>query len=252
MPEFKDHFSSHATDYAKYRPHYPAVLFEYLASLANAHETAWDCATGNGQAALGLAPYFQQVVATDPSAQQIDNAIRHEKVSYRVAPAEDSGIPSHSIDLITVAQALHWFHFDRFYAEVRRVLKPQGVLAAWCYNFLRCEPEVDRILLRYYTEIIGSFWPPERKLLEDNYRDVSFPLEEMSAPPFEMTTRWDARDLLGYLGTWSATRRFISERGKDPIELIEREILEVWREPEVKRTIRWPLHLRVGTINPVA
>jgi SAM-dependent methyltransferase len=245
---FKDHFSTQATVYAKYRPHYPAALFEYLASLVLEHELAWDCATGNGQAALGLTPYFERIIATDASVNQIANAIRHEKITYAVAPAERAEIASHSVDLIVVAQALHWFDFEKFYVEVRRVLKPEGILAASCYNFLRINPEIDFIHHRYYRDIVGLYWPPERKWVEDNYQSIPFPFDEIETPVFYMEAFWDLLDLLGYLGTWSATQRFIEAKGIDPFKLIRADLENAWGDPEMKRRIQWPLAVRVGKL----
>src|SRR5437867_9645499 len=164
---FKDHFSRQAADYAKFRPGYPQELFQYVGSVAPSRQLAWDCGTGNGQAAVGLASVFDRVIATDASEKQITNAEPHQRVDYRVAPAENSGIKSETIDLIMVAQALHWFDLDRFYAEARRVLKPNGVLAASAYNLLHIEPAIDEVINRYYYDVVGPFWPPERKLVEN-------------------------------------------------------------------------------------
>jgi SAM-dependent methyltransferase len=245
---FKDHFSTLATNYAKYRPHYPAALFEYLASLVSEHKLAWDCATGNGQAALGLAPYFEHVIATDASARQIANAIRHEKITYSAAPAERSEIASHSIDLIMVAQALHWLDFDKFYAEVRRVLKPHGILAVSCYNLLQINPEIDRIHHRYYYDIVGPYWPPERKWIEDDFQSIPFPFEEITMPSFSMEALWDLDDLQGYLGTWSATQRFMEAKGLNPLEQIRADLEKAWGEPAMKRRVEWPLVVRAGKL----
>ena len=164
---FKDHFSKLAADYAKFRPRYPRELFEYLGNVAPSRALAWDCGTGNGQAAVGLASVFDRVIATDASETQITNAQPHERVEYRTAPAESSGIASETVDLIMVAQALHWFDLDRFYDEVRRVLKKNSVLAASAYNLLHVEPAIDEVINRYYYEVVGSFWLPERKLVEN-------------------------------------------------------------------------------------
>lgn len=245
MP-FKDHFSGLADAYAKYRPHYPAALFQYLTSLTQTPHTAWDCATGNGQAALGLAPYFQHIIATDASAQQIAQAAPHERVHYHVAPAEHTDIPAQTLDLITVAQALHWFHFEEFFPEVKRVLKPGGVIAAWCYNLLRCEPGIDQPLDEFYFNTIGPFWPPERKLLEDNYRTIPFPFTEISAPDFFMTAEWSLDDFIGYLYTWSATQRYLAQKKTDPLPDLQQRLRPVWGEPQQKKIMQWPLYLRVG------
>src|ERR1700712_181091 len=169
---FKDHFSGHAAVYASFRPTYPAALFDFVLSLTPGRALAWDCATGNGQAALGLADAFEHVIATDASAAQLEHALAHPKIEYRQAPAEDSGLAAGSVDLITVATALHWFDFDRFYAEARRVLAPGGALAAWAYNLPRVTPEVSALIDHLAREVVGTYWPPERKWVDDDYHDV--------------------------------------------------------------------------------
>lgn len=248
---FKDHFSTQAVDYARYRPSYPDALFAYLASLPRAHDTALDCGTGSGQAALGLAAFFTHVIATDPSEKQIANAAPHARVSYRVASAEDSGLPAASVDLVTAAQAVHWFDFDRFYREVRRVLKPGGAVAVWCYGLFATAPAVDRIVHDYYARIVGPFWPPERRIIEDAYRSIPFPFVEVVPPDFHMQARWDLADLFGYLGTWSATQAYLRQHGVDPRALIETELAQAWGDAAVPRPVRWPVHLRVGRCAPV-
>jgi len=243
---FKDHFSKHALDYAKYRPHYPQEMFAYLAGLCPTRETAWDCATGNGQAALSLTPFFAHLLATDASAQQIAQATAHPKIEYRVAPAEHTDIPAHAVALVTVAQALHWFHFEPFYAEVRRVLAPGGIVAVWCYNLLRCAPAIDKILDEYYRDVVGTFWPPERKFLEDRYQAIPFPFQEIDAPEFFMSATWNLDDLIGYVRTWSATQRFIAQKNSDPLIALRSRLLPPWGAPEQDRRLTWPLYLRVG------
>jgi SAM-dependent methyltransferase len=247
---FKDHFSRQAADYAKFRPRYPRELFEYLGSVAPSRQLAWDCGTGNGQAAVGLATVFDRVIATDASEKQISNAQPHEHVEYRVAPAESSGIRSDTVDLIMVAQALHWFDLDRFCAEARRVLKLNGVLAASAYNLLRIEPAIDEIVNRYYHEVVGPFWPPERKLVE-NFADLPFPFNEIEPPKIEMTTHWNLDHLIGCLGTWSSTQRFMAATGADRLEQIIDELRRAWGNPQQVRSVIWPLTLRIGVINEV-
>jgi SAM-dependent methyltransferase len=242
---FKDHFSKQAADYAKFRPRYPHELFEYLGSVAPSRTLAWDCATGNGQAAVELAKVFDRVIATDASEKQISEAQPHERVEYRVAPAEKSGIDSETIDLIMVAQALHWFDLDRFYAEARRVLKPNGVLAASAYNFLHIEPAIDEVVNRYYFEVVGPFWPPERKLVE-RFASLPFPFHEIDPPKFKMTAYWNLEHLVGYLRSWSSTQRFISAKGSDPLKHIADELPGAWGDPQRTRKVIWPLILRVG------
>lgn len=245
---FKDYFSTHSANYAKHRPRYPEALFERLASLCCERETAWDCATGNGQAAEGLSLFFDRVIATDASKSQIENAVKRANIIYKVATAEGSGIDSHTIDLVTVAQALHWFDLDVFYGEVKRVLKPSGVLAVWMYNLLEVSPEIDAIVNRYYSDMVGAYWPPERSLIEDHYRTIAFPFAEIETPQFAMEMRWSLAELLGYLRTWSATKRFAEANGFDPIESLAGELRIVWGTPEDEKLVRWPLDVRVGTV----
>ena len=242
---FKDHFSKQAAGYAKFRPRYPQKLFDYLRSIAPSRQLAWDCGTGNGQAAVGLASVFDRVIATDASEKQIASAQSHKIVEYRVAPAENSGIESETLDLIMVAQALHWFDLDRFYAEAQRVLKLDGVLAASAYNLLQIEPAIDEIVNRYYYEVVGPFWPPERKLVEQ-FSDLPFPFQEIDPPEFEMTAQWNLDHLLGYLQTWSSTQRFIAANKRDPLETIADDLRAAWGDPGQMRKVVWPLILRVG------
>lgn len=243
--EFKDHFSKHAADYAKFRPRYPRELFEYLGSIAPSRHLAWDCGTGNGQAAVGLASVFDRVIATDASEKQIANAQPQERVEYGVAKAENSGLESATVDLVTVTQALHWFELDRFYAEAKRVLTLNGVLAASAYLFAQIEPAMDAVLIRYYHDVVGPFWAPERKLVE-NFAEIPFPFREIKPPKFEMTAQWDLNHLLGYLRTWSSTQRFIAAKGSDPVKEISDELASAWGTQEHTRNVRWPLTLRVG------
>jgi SAM-dependent methyltransferase len=244
--KFKDYFSSDSADYAQYRPRYPTALFEYLASIAPNRTLAWDCATGNGQAARGLAGFFQQIIATDGSEKQIANAERHDRIHYRVATAEQSGLESGSADLITVAQALHWFRVQEFFDEAKRVLKPSGVLAVWSYNLPGISPPIDRLVAHFYRATVGPYWDPDRKLVETGYRTVPFPFHELAVPKFQMEANWSLPHLLGYLRTWSATKKFVIAQGFDPVVGLAAELAAVWGEPESNRTVSWPLSLRVG------
>ena len=228
--EFKDHFSGHAADYASHRPTYPGELFEFLAGLVPRRSLAWDSATGSGQAAVALAGWFDRVIGTDASAQQIASAACVPgNLELRVAKAEDSGLPDRSVDLVTVAQALHWFDFAAFYAEVRRVLAPGGALAVWCYELTRVSPEVDVIIDRFYRGKINAFWPPERGHIESGYREIPFPFQQVvDVPEFSMAVEWTADDLLNYLQTWSAVRRYIAVLGDDPVGDLEPELQAAW------------------------
>ena len=243
--KFKDHFSAQAADYAKFRPRYPREMFEYLGTVAPSRKLAWDCGTGNGQAAVGLASLFDRVIATDASEKQIAKADPHERVEYRVAPAENSGIESETIDLIMVAQALHWFDLPRFYEEARRALKSNGVLAASAYNLLHIEPAIDAVVNRYYYEVVGPFWPPERELVE-NFADLPFPFHKIDPPKFEMMTQWNLECLVGYLRSWSSTQRFITAKDSDPLDEIADELRAAWGNAKQTRRVIWPLTLRVG------
>jgi len=244
---FPDHFSARAAAYAAYRPDYPAALFAYLAGLVARHHLAWDCATGSGQAALGLAPHFTRVVATDASAAQLAHARPHPRVEYHVALADASGLAAGSADLVTVAQALHWLDLDAFYAEARRVLAPGGALAVWTYGdcVLR-EPALDRVVGRYNEETVGPYWMPERQLVREGYRTLPFPFREVDAPAFTLERAWTVAELAGYLRSWSATSRYVAARGHDPVNEVEAELQALWGGAERRHLVRWPLTLRVG------
>ncbi len=244
---FKDHFSRLAKQYARYRPTYPAALFDYLASISPRRQLAWDCACGAGQASAALAEHFDCVVATDASAQQIAAATPHAQVTYRVAKAEDSGLPSGTVDLVTVAQALHWLDLPAFYAEVHRVLRPAGVLAVWTYGVLLVEGEgVNSLIQHFYETTVGPYWPPERQLVEDGYRSLAFPFAELTPPYFAMQSLWTRQQLLGYLQTWSATARYVDEVGVDPVEALGRQLDPLWKDTDPARGISWPMALRFG------
>lgn len=238
---FPDHFSARSTHYARYRPHYPAELFEFLASLTAKHSLAWDCATGSGQAAIALSAHFKRVVATDASEAQIDAAITHPGVTYQVAAAEDSQLDTGSIELITVGQALHWFDIERFFAEAERVLVSRGVLAAWCYERCQVSDACDAVVDRLYTEIVGEFWPPERRLIETGYAGIAMPGDAIESRDFHMSASWTVADMLGYLRTWSACARYRQEHGDDPVSRIETALRAAWGEG--RRAVKWPLTL---------
>lgn len=246
-PAFADHFSPLAERYAALRPTYPPELFAWLATLPARRERAWDAGTGSGQAAVALAELFAEVIATDAAEAQLAQATPHPGVTYRRATAEDSGIADGSVDLVTVAQAAHWFDLDRFYAEVRRVLAPGGAVALWCYLGVTLEPAIDRVVARYYREVVGPYWPPERAAVEDGYRSLPFPFAEITAPTFHVRQRWDLARFAGYLGTWSASRHWSDAHGgADPLAEIAADLAAAWGDPAVEREVEWPLGLRVG------
>jgi SAM-dependent methyltransferase len=246
---YADHFSSLAPGYAECRPGYPSELFAYLAGLVRRHELAWDCAAGTGQATLPLASIFRRVVATDLSATMIQNALPHPRVEYHVAPGEASGLDHRTVDLVTVAQALHWLDLDPFYAEVERVLVPGGVLAVWTYGILRLDhADLDLSLERFYRETVGPYWPGGRRHVESGYQTLPFPFPELEPPSFVMQVEWTLPQLLGYVRTWSAAHRFREVVGHDPVEPLGRELACLWGPSGAARLIRWPLSLRVGRL----
>ena len=244
---FTDHFAAQASAYRTYRPDYPDALFAHLAGLVRRRDVAWDCGTGSGQAARGLAAYFARVVATDASAAQLAHAEPHERVEYRVARAEASGLDAHSVDVVTVAQALHWFDVDAFYAEARRVLRPGGVLAAWTYDDVELgDDRLDAIVRRFNHETLDAHWPLARALVRDRYRSLPFPFAELPAPAVMMERRWTLAELAGYLRTWSATARYVQAHGRDPVDAVEAELAPLWGPPGARRLARWPLTVRLG------
>ena len=248
QPIDKDHFSGHAACYEAARPSYPEALFHYLASICPRHELAWDCATGNGQAAVPLARYFRSVVATDASQRQIDQARPCASVHYQVAMSDAAPLESATADLITVAQALHWFDLPKFYREVSRVARPGGILAVWCYEMHSISPEIDRVVNHLYSNIVGPDWPPERRLVEDGYRTIDFPFDEVVAPLFEMKHSWELNQALAYFASWSATQRHRARTGVDPLALIGPDLERAWGDPALAREVTWPLNVRIGKV----
>jgi len=245
--EFKDYFSAQSDGYAKYRPTYPVALFQFLASATSADTLAWDCATGNGQVAVALTDYFSNVVASDASPRQIDAAIQHTGIEYCVATAEQSGLASTSVDLITVGQAIHWFDEALFMAEARRVLRPEGVLAIWCYELCQVSDECDAVVDKLYGDILGNYWSPERMMVEQGYSGVAMPGVPVPAPEFAMSLEWRAADMLGYLRTWSACKRYETQKGSDPVEEISAELAAAWGDGV--RPVIWPLAIKVSRPN---
>lgn len=244
----KDLFSTQASSYAKYRPNYPPELFEYLASLCPERQAAWDCATGNGQAALALAPYFEKIFATDLSAKQIESATPDPKIEYSVASAERTPFPDSSFDLITVAQAYHWFDFAAFAKEARRVAKPAGLLAVWGYSLAICEdPKIDALVEGFYRDKVGPYWDQERSYVEQRYATIPFPYQELPSRSFMMSLAWSRSDLLGYLGTWSSVQHFKKALDRDPIAELAPALEAVWPDADDKR-FDFPLFLRVGRV----
>ena len=238
---FADHFSSGASDYARFRPTYPSALFAWLASAVPRTHRAWDCATGNGQAAFGLAEHFDEVVATDASAAQLASATRHPRVNYSCATAERSALHDRSIDLVAVAQALHWLDLDAFYREAARVVVPGGVIAVWSYGPIEVDGEIDVVVGDLYRRTLGKYWPTERAHVDNGYRDLAFPFDSIECPVHSMSARWTLADLLGYIGTWSAARRYIEANGGDALHRFAAELSMRWGNASDRREVRWPL-----------
>lgn len=247
---FRDHFSRQANLYSIYRPSYPPELFDYLAALPPARRRAWDCATGSGQAAVALSAYFDEIIATDASPQQIAHAAQAENVRYEVTPASMSGIDEQTVDLVTVAQALHWFDVDAFYGEAKRVLRSDGAIAVWGYGDpVMDDPRIDQVVRDFNRGTIERYWTGNRNLLLHGYRTLPFPFREIKPPEFRLEKRWTLDELIGYFRTWSATNRFIADRGHDPVPDVRSDLTEFWGPAETKRLVLWPLFLRVGYRN---
>lgn len=243
---FKDHFSIRSGLYRRFRPDYPPKLFCFLSAKAPSRELAWDCATGTGQAAIPLARFFDKVIATDASLEQIHSAQRDQKIDYRVAAAEDSRLSSGAADLVVVAQALHWFDIASFYREAKRVLKDDGIIAVWSYSLLKVTPDVDMVIEDFYENVVGNYWPAERKLVERGYESIVFPFRTLPAPEFSMSAQWSFEHLFGYLSTWSAVKRFKDANGIDPLRQIVGDLRLAWGDTSRLRRMSWPLALRVG------
>lgn len=239
----RNEFSRQARSYAQFRPRYPKELYDFLLSLVPGKSKGWDCATGNGQVASTLSAYFEKIIATDISSEQLKNAFPAPNVEYRIEPAEKVSFGNEEFDLVTVGQAIHWFDFEKFYAEVTRVLKPGGVIAAFGYARSHISPEIDRIVLHLYNGILQGYWDERRQYVEDQYRTIPFPFTEIAAPPFSVQYDWTADDFLGFLETWSAVQNFIEEKRQNPLRMIEEDLRKEWNA--ISR-VTFPVFARVG------
>lgn len=244
----KDLFSDRSSDYAKFRPVYPPSLYELLKEQSREKTTAWDCGTGNGQVAEALASFFSSVCATDISRSQIDQAPQLPNIAYSVQPAEKTDFPDRHFDLITVAQAIHWFDFEAFYEEVRRTSKPGALLAIIGYGGFSVDEIVDSRLADFRKNIIAPYWDKERKYVDEEYRTIPFPFEEIPAPHLAMEYEWTMEHLLGYLNTWSAVKHFIKEQGFNPVLPLAALLQPIWTAGKTK-TVRFPIFLRLGRLN---
>ena len=247
---FQDLFSQHAACYAEARPGYPEELFSYLAGLVPRHELAWDAGTGNGQAAIGLAAHFKRVIATDGSRDQIAHAQPHEQIEFHVALAEEAELPAGGVDLITVAQALHWFNLDAFYANVRRAAAPHGVIAVWCYTLPRVNDAVDAVCDWFYKDVTGPYWPGDRAWVDSRYQSIAFPFRELTGVPvFECRQDWSFAQYVGYVRSWSAVQRYMKANGRDPMPLVADKMAAAWGDANTRLATKFPIHLRVAYVH---
>lgn len=245
--EKKDYFSAQAKQYAEFRPVYPEGLYEFLLSHVKGRSRAWDCGTGSGQVAQRLAHTFEEVYATDISPKQISYAHHAKNIVYQVSSAEKTAFRDHLFDLITVAQAIHWFDLNRFYSEVNRTAKRGALLAVWGYSSPAIDPDIDPLFQRFYSEEVGPYWDPARLLVEEHYKDLLFPFEQIHCPEFSIQEGWTLDRFVGYLSSWSATRKYILVRGVDPLPDFRRQLSLHWPADEVKR-VAFPVFMKLGII----
>ena len=248
MADTAPDFSPLAAVYARARPRYPAALYAWLAGQSPRHELAWDCATGNGQAAVGLVEHFRRVVATDASAEQVRHATPHERIDFRVARAESSGLEDASVDLVTVAAAAHWFDLEAFGVEVRRVLRPGGLLAVWSYHAGIVEAPFDEVFQRLYQEVLRPYFAPGARLVDERYETLELPGSAVAAPRFEIVCEWTLDQVLDYIASWSSVAAYRRQLGEDPIRRVAAELGRLWGGRSATRTLRLPLFLRVQRV----
>lgn len=248
MTDWHDHFTNVSDEYRLWRPRYPRALFEYLGSVAPGRDLAWDCATGNGQAATMLGNVFTRVLATDASAAQIGNAETHPNVEYRVAKAEKCPLRDACADLVTAAQAVHWFDIEAFWHQARRVLRPRGVVAVWGYGLATIGPGIDETIAAFSMATVGPYWPPQRGMVDTAYAGIPFPFEPLDAPPLAMTEQWSMQRMLAYVATWSSVDGYRKNVGQDPMLAFSARLARVWGDPAIVREITWPLFVKVGRV----
>lgn len=246
MTGFKDYFSGHAADYARFRPTYPESVFRFVTENAPAHDLAWDCGTGNGQAAAALSKYFKRVIATDASQAQIAQAIPNDGITYRVAPAENSEIENSSLDAIISANALHWFDLDAFFAEAKRTLRNRGVIAVWAYGRATADATIDEVVEAFQQRTLKSYWAPELRHIVERYQSFEFPFAEFESPTFDMSMNWTFDEFAGYLSTWSAMQTLVKQGGREEVNQFFEALKTVWGEGGVVKSVRTPLFMRIG------
>lgn len=241
-------YSPYAKQYALSRPGYPGELFEYLASLTPLHDTAWDCATGSGQAARSLVNYFKKVIATDVSSEQIKNALKHKRIEYRVSSSEESGITDQSVNLITAASAVHWFNLPEFYDEVSRVITPGGIIAVWTYHVGYIEPPFDELFLHFYKDVLAPYFNEGARIVDNKYADISLPGTPVESRNFWVSIKWKLSDMLNFIESWSGTQQYIKVNKNNPVRLIEEKLISLWGNPDKVRLLRWPLFLKISRL----
>lgn len=242
-------FGAHADAYASFRPQYPAALFAWLASHCAGHLRALDIACGNGQATRPLRQHFEQVLACDASTEQLRAANDLPGITLFAASAEAQPLASASLDLIVVAQALHWFATPAFFAEVARLLKPGGLFCAWCYSLMSIDDSLDPLIDQFYRGTLAGYWPAGRASVDAGYRDIQAPFPRLEPPAFAIEAQWSFDHLIGYLRTWSAVQRWERQRGGDPVAELIPALRRTWGDSNQPRVVRWPLHLLAGTPN---
>ncbi|MBX2896480.1 MAG: class I SAM-dependent methyltransferase [Cyclobacteriaceae bacterium] len=241
----KDLFSQHAPQYAQFRPVYPTELYDFIYTHVKHFTCAWDAGTGNGQAAQALAKKFKTVYATDISSTQLLEASRIKNIHYALG-AEVIDLPAASVDLITVAQAIHWFNFQKFFDCVKKIGTTNSILAVWGYGLLRINPTINLLIDDFYQAVIGSYWDIERKMIDEHYRTIPFPFQEIAAPPFSFSFRWSLAKVAGYLNTWSAVRKYIQINQTNPVDKLIPQLQPHWQD---NTEVTFPLFLRIGRVH---
>lgn len=244
----KDNFSTQAALYAKFRPKYPAELYDFVLEKVKSFNTAWDCATGNGQVASRLAETFEQVFATDISQKQLDNAHQAENIHYSIAQAEKTAFPDNTFDLITVGQAIHWFDFERFFQEVRRIAKPEAIFAAWGYGTLTIDnAQANTLFQDFYQTQIGEYWDSERRFIDEEYRSIPFPFEIIESPTFAMEYEWTLAELEGYLNTWSSVQKYIKIHHENPVDAFIESLRAIYKSTDIFM-VNFPIFMKMGEV----
>lgn len=240
----KDLFSEQSELYQQARPTYPQTLVNCLIAQLNGLDSAWDCGAGSGQLTQLIAPYFQHVVATDLSQNQLDQAPALSNVQYLQQAAEQTSFADQSFDLITVAQAIHWFDFEKFYAEVKRTLKLNGLFAVIGYGLIQLDDtDLNQRIDLLYHQTLKGFWDAERRYIDEHYQTIPFPFEEIAMPQFQIELGWTGPQLWDYLNTWSAVKHYQDRLHVSPLASLQ-DILQI-HQP---LAVRFPILLRVGRL----